>query len=120
MHWSPLFSSAAIIAVLFINPIAAQNDKTPEPSPEFTDEFLNDAEHQAIGQQIWQKQCRHCHGRSAYPGKAPKLKPRRYKPDFVYDRVANGFRKMPAWKGVYSQQELMSIVAYIMSKNFSP
>ena len=66
------------------------------------------------------QQCRHCHGRSAYPGKAPKLKPRKYTPEFVFDRVTNGFRKMPAWKEVYSADERRAIVAYVLSREFSP
>ena len=49
-----------------------------------------------------------------------KLKPRRYKPKFVYDRITDGFRKMPAWKEQYSDLERMQIVAYIMSDQFSP
>ena len=31
---------------------------------------LNDPQRIAAGEAMWQKQCRHCHGRSAYPGKA--------------------------------------------------
>jgi mono/diheme cytochrome c family protein len=104
----------------FMTPVSSQDEKEPEPGPEFTDEFLNDTEKQAVGEQLWQQQCRHCHGYSAYPGKAPKLKPRRYKPDFVYDRITNGFRKMPAWKDVYSQEERMSLVAYVLGDSFSP
>lgn len=109
-----------IVASLCCAVVGAQGEQTPAAAPEFTEEFLNDAEHQAVGQQIWQQQCQHCHGRSAYPGKGPKLKPRRYEPAFVYDRITNGFGKMPAWKDVYSQQERMGIVAYILSKDFSP
>lgn len=99
---------------------AALAEGAKEPSPEFSEDFLKAQANIEAGKEIWAEQCRHCHGRSAYPGKAPKLKPRRYKPDFVYDRVTNGFRKMPAWNEVYDQQERMSIVAYILSKNFSP
>ena len=91
-----------------------------EPAPAFTEDVMNNPDVIEAGRELWQDQCRHCHGKSAYPGKAPKLKPRRYKPDFVYDRVTNGFRKMPAWKEVYSQEERMSVVAFIMSKKFSP
>ena len=72
------------------------------------------------GKRVWEEQCRHCHGKAAYPGKAPKLKPRRYKADFVYDRVTNGFRKMPPWIDVYSDVERMAVVAYILSRKFSP
>jgi mono/diheme cytochrome c family protein len=34
--------------------------------------------------------------------------------------VTDGFRKMPAWKEEYSDDERMKIVAYIMSGSFSP
>lgn len=87
--------------------------------PEFTEAFLSDEANIAAGAELW-KQCRHCHGRNAYPGKAPKLKPRKYKPEFVYKRVTKGFRKMPGWKDVFSDEQRMQIVAYILSKKFSP
>lgn len=90
------------------------------PPVDFTEAFLNDQANIDAGREFWQEQCRHCHGKNAYPGKAPKLKPRRYTADFVYDRVTNGFRKMPAWDEVYSDEERMAMVAYIMSKQFSP
>ncbi|HSR70897.1 MAG TPA: cytochrome c [Kiloniellales bacterium] len=95
--------------------------KTEEESiPEFTEAFLGDPEVIEAGEEIWMEQCRHCHGRSAYPGKAPKLKPRRYNPEFVYARVTNGFRKMPSWKEVYNKEERMSVTAYVLSDEFSP
>jgi mono/diheme cytochrome c family protein len=81
---------------------------------------LTDPARIAAGQAVWQQQCRHCHGRSAYPGKAPKLKPRKYTPDFVFDRVTNGFRKMPAWKDVYSEEQRWAVVAWVLSHDFSP
>ena len=86
----------------------------------FTPEFLADPEHIAAGKEIWQGQCALCHGAKAYPGKAPKLKPKRYTPNFVYDRVTNGFRKMPPWKDVYDEEERMDLVAWILSRKFSP
>ncbi len=86
----------------------------------FTEEYLNDPEVFKQGKEIWFEQCVHCHGYNAYPGKAPKLKPKRYKPEFVYKRVAKGFKKMPAWEDVYEKEELMAVVAYVKSKNFSP
>lgn len=91
-----------------------------ETAPEFSAEYMSLATAIESGGELWAKQCRHCHGNSAYPGKAPKLKPAGYTPDFVYDRLTNGFRKMPAWKTVFSQDQRKSIVAYIMSDDFSP
>ena len=90
------------------------------PPIPFTEAYLVDAENIATGETIWVDQCRHCHGAKAYPGKAPKLKPAKYQPDFVYRRVTDGFRKMPAWKDAYSDNERMQIVTYIMSDSFSP
>jgi cytochrome c5 len=87
---------------------------------EFTEEFLNDPEHIAAGKEIWEEQCSLCHGARAYPGKAPKLKPKRYTANFVYDRITNGFRKMPSWKDVYDEEERMDIVAWVKSRHFAP
>jgi mono/diheme cytochrome c family protein len=72
---------------------------------EFTEEFLADPERIAAGKEIWDEQCALCHGARAYPGKAPK---------------PNGFRKMPAWKDVYDDEERMDLVAWIKSRKFSP
>ena len=100
--------------------IAALAEDKVEGPPEFTDAYLNDPANIGAGKELWEEQCRHCHGKSAYPGKAPKLKPRRYTADFVFNRVTNGFRKMPAWKDVYTREERMNVTAYIMSRKFSP
>ena len=86
----------------------------------FSEEYLGDQANIDAGKALWQKQCRHCHGKAAYPGKAPKLKPRRYTADFIYERVTYGFRKMPAWEKVYSQEERMAVAAFILSDQFSP
>jgi mono/diheme cytochrome c family protein len=91
-----------------------------QPIPEFTEAFLHDPANIERGREIWEEQCRHCHGKDAYPGKAPKLTPRRYTPAFVYHRVTYGFRGMPAWKDVYSEEERMAVVAWVLSEKFSP
>ena len=81
--------------------------------------FLGDKANVKAGRKLW-KQCRHCHGKIAYPGKAPKLKPERYDAAFVYDRVTNGFGKMPPWKDIYTATQRAQLVAYILSNRFSP
>lgn len=86
---------------------------------ELTEEFLNDPEQIALGQELFQGQCSKCHGKGAYPGKAPKLYPKKLTPEDVYLRVAYGFRKMPAWEDVFSDEELMAITAYVKSDRFS-
>jgi len=98
----------------------AADDSEEYPIPEFTEEFLADPETLATGKEVWESTCRGCHGASAYPGKAPKLQPSRYDAEFVYDRVTYGFRKMPAWEDVFSEEERMSVSAYVISQRFSP
>lgn len=102
-----------------LSPAIAEEAKKFVPV-EFTAEFLADPAKFEQGKEIWVEQCTHCHGYKAYPGKAPKLKPKRYKPSFVYKRITKGFRKMPAWDEVYEEDERMAIVAYVMHKSFSP
>ena len=86
---------------------------------ELTEEFLSDPAQIALGQELFQGQCAKCHGKGAYPGKAPKLNVRKLTPEDVYLRVAYGFRRMPAWEDVYSEEELMAITAYVKSDRFS-
>lgn len=109
----PAASSASATAA----PAGPKRSKPPVP---FTEAFLTEATNIEVGGVIWADQCRHCHGAKAYPGKAPKLKPSKYKPDFVYRRITDGFRKMPAWEDSYSDEERMQITAYILSDSFSP
>lgn len=99
---------------------AAPGGAEEETVPEFDAEYMANNEAITTGDGLWVKQCRHCHGNSAYPGKAPKLKPSGYTAEFVFDRVTNGFRKMPAWKTVFTLDERKALVAYIMSTKFSP
>lgn len=111
-------SVAALLAGIVAASAFAQDvSKPPEP---FTEDFLTSKDNITAGKQMWADQCRHCHGRSAYPGKAPKLKPHKYKPEFVYRRVTDGFRGMPSWKDIYSDLERMQITAYVLSDDFSP
>jgi len=112
---------AVIACLVFALPSGgpgATNDE--QPIPEFTEAILNDPDMLALGKTIWQEQCRHCHGKDSYPGKAPKLKPQTYTPQFVYHRVTYGFRGMPAWKDVYDERERMAVVAWVLSPQFSP
>jgi len=104
----------------FASPGVSAQEATKFVPVEFTPEYLANPENVALGKEIWFEQCTHCHGYKAYPGKAPKLKPARYKPDFVYKRVTKGFRKMPAWDEVYDEAERMAIVSYVMNKDFTP
>lgn len=86
----------------------------------FSEEFMANRVNFEAGKEIWFAQCTHCHGYKAYPGKAPKLKPRKYKPEFVFKRVYKGFKKMPAWNDVFTIEEIRQVVTYIKGQGFAP
>jgi mono/diheme cytochrome c family protein len=122
-------TSRCIVAVVAATALAwpaawAQNtgaaSAPEEQPPTFDKAYLSSPKALAAGKEVWDQQCRHCHGNSAYPGKAPKLTPGTYTPDFVYDRVTYGFRKMPPWKDVFTIEQRKAVVAYVKSDGFSP
>jgi mono/diheme cytochrome c family protein len=86
---------------------------------ELTEAYLNDPANIDHGKELFQQQCVLCHGKGAYPCKAPKLKPKRLSAEDVYLRITYGFRKMPPWEGVFSDEELMAVTAYVKSPIFS-
>ena len=70
------------------------NSSQSEETPKFTKKVLKNVKLFSQGKKVWFDQCTHCHGYKAYPGKAPKLKPKKYNPEWVFKRVTKGFRKM--------------------------
>lgn len=112
----------ALAGLLAAAPAFAQEQKTVKeaPAPVFDQAFLTNKANIEIGRDVWEHQCRHCHGRAAYPGKAPKLNPGQLEPDFIYSRVTFGFGKMPSWKDVFTDAQRRGVVAYIKSDDFSP
>jgi mono/diheme cytochrome c family protein len=99
---------------------AAASAEPRDPPPPLPAELLKDEKRIAEGNALWKENCQHCHGSKSYPGKAPKLQPRRYKPDFVWDRIHNGFKDMPAWKELYTPEQVIALVAYVLSDEFWP
>ena len=82
-------------------------------------DFLNDPRTIEVGRKVFETRCIFCHGRVAYPGRGPKLEPRKYDADFIYDRVTLGFRGMPSFSHEFSEEERRAVAAYILSKEFS-
>jgi len=103
----------ALVAMSVGGTALADECPSKVPAEAFTAEFLADEANIEAGKEIWLEQCTHCHGKKAYPGKAPKLKPKKYKTGFVYYRVACGFRKMPAWWEVYEELEIKQLEAFV-------
>jgi len=89
----------------------------PQEEP-FPKGIVGNPEYIEIGKDVFAKQCRFCHGKGVYPGKAPQLEPSRYTPEFIFDRVTNGYKSMPSWAAVFSTKERQGVTAYILSKEF--
>lgn len=90
-----------------------------DAEPEFTEAFLTDQENIELGHELFKQQCDGCHGSGAYPGKAPKLKPKRLSPEDIYAKVTYGFGKMPPWEDTFTNHERAAITAYMKSPIFS-
>ncbi|HEX4985356.1 MAG TPA: cytochrome c [Burkholderiales bacterium] len=113
-HMAAALCGAATIGLAIPGSPAADDELPPFPK-----DLLGKPEQIEKGHKVFDSICKFCHGKTAYPGKAPKLNPARYTPEFVYDRVTNGFRGMPSWKEQYSDEERRAVTVYIMSKEFS-
>lgn len=118
-----LQSTCALLCLLAAGAAIGGEEKretVKEPVPVFSKAYLSNKANIEAGRNVWENQCRHCHGAAAYPGKAPKLNPGQMAPDFIYDRVTFGFGKMPGWKDVFSVEQRKGVVAYVKSNEFSP
>ena len=102
-----------LLAGLASVPLVATADEL-----EFTEEFMTDPETIDHGRDLFQQRCRLCHGRGAYPGKAPPLRPARLSPEDIYLRITYGFGRMPAWEDQFTVDERRAITAYMKSPRF--
>ena len=105
------------LALSGLAPLAGGGARADETG--LTEEYLSDPANIELGQELFQGQCAKCHGKGAYPGKAPKLNARKLSPEDIYLRVTYGFRLMPAWEEVFSDEQRMAITAYMKSRHFS-
>jgi hypothetical protein len=92
-----------------------------EVAPDFTPEFLADPANFEVAKTVWET-CGGCHGSRAYPGKAPKLRPKRYSPQFIFHQVTFGSKngKMPPFGDAFTHEERMAVAAWVLSKDFAP
>ena len=117
---STLYPVRSAIALAFLaSLLAAGGGSAVAQELEFTDAFMNDMSVIREGRDYFQRQCGHCHGSRAYPGKAPPLRPDRYQPDFVYWVIQGGYGNMPSMGEVFDHEETMKVVAWVKSSYFS-
>jgi mono/diheme cytochrome c family protein len=119
---------------LALTPAAPAQDEEPEgetgaPKPRTWEElvrqraserfpagFLLDPANIAAGRNVFFKRCTYCHVPAGHAGGfAPQLRPNLLTADFIFDRVTNGFRLMPPWGDMLSEEERRAVVAYVLS-----
>jgi mono/diheme cytochrome c family protein len=112
------FTSLAAGSLAAIMALASGMPASADPS-EFPESFMADMTNIREGRELFRAQCGHCHGSRAYPGKAPRLRPDRYEPDFVFWAIKGGYGRMPSFDEHFNDEEVMQIVAFVKSRYFS-
>ncbi len=113
------FILTPVIALMLAVAVMTQSTAVLADETGLTEDFMTSDENIKLGKKLFQKRCKFCHGKGAYPGKAPKLKPKKLSSEQVYTRITYGFRAMPGWEHEFDDHERMSLTAYIKSPIFS-
>ena len=80
---------------------------------------LKDAAVVGAGRILFARSCSvgYCHGAEGRAGGGPRLRGKQWEPGYLYRVTAEGIPRssMPGWKEKLSQDEIWSVVAYVMS-----
>jgi mono/diheme cytochrome c family protein len=103
-----------VAAGIFVDGVAFSEDGAPD---------LKDAKAIAAGHELFlAKQCAHCHGPDGKGG--INLARRELDPKGVFQSITNGREKsslrMPAWRGVMSDEDIWKVTAYVLSISQHP
>ncbi|MCY3757509.1 MAG: c-type cytochrome [Acidobacteria bacterium] len=89
------------------------------PSPQQPSVDLNDPAVVGAGRILFARSCSvgYCHGAEGRAGGGPRLRGKQWEPGYLYRVTAEGIPRssMPGWKEKLSQDEIWSVVAYVMS-----
>ena len=89
------------------------------PSPQQSSVDLNDPAVVGAGRILFARSCSvgYCHGVEGRAGGGPRLRGKQWEPGYLYRVTAEGIPRssMPGWKEKLSQDEIWSVVAYVMS-----
>ncbi len=97
------------------NPGGADTPQAATPAPPVD---LNDAAVIQAGRDLFHVTCSHyCHGPGAKGGGArgPSLRHRDFDNAYLFQRISNGQPPMPAFKDVYTPEQIWKLIAYVQS-----
>ena len=73
----------------------------------------------ALGDSLFAKNCSvgYCHGKGGRAGRGPRLRGKEFEKEYLFNVTLEGIpgSSMPAWKGKLAEQEIWSVVAYVLT-----
>ncbi len=93
----------------------AATDSVPAPSPSGRPTFMADPSAPGTaGQQLFLKNCAHCHGADAHGDECPDLHNLDWTDEQIAARIRNGKKgQMTAFMGKFSPEDIRRIIAYL-------
>ena len=114
-----MFGTLVAVVLTGPTPVSAQDAASnapkaavDEPVPKFDAAYTSDADNIKVGQAVWAKQCRHCHGKQRLPWQGAKPSPGGMEPVFFSDRHRQLDRAV--WSAVFTLEERKAVTAYII------
>ncbi len=107
-----LAGTAGVLAQPATTPPAPASAAPPPPID------LSDPKAIEAGKEHFQVTCSHyCHGAGGRGGgiRGPSLRSRNFDNAYLFARISNGFPPMPAFKDIYTPEQIWTIIAYIQS-----
>jgi mono/diheme cytochrome c family protein len=116
------FTGMSVAAVLMVGAgysggemvLAAETANVPAPSSSKNPFSVNQAADNRAGQQLFLKNCAHCHGADAHGDEGPDLHNLDWTDEQIGTRIRNGKKgQMPAFAGKFSDENIKDVIAYL-------
>lgn len=103
-HWRSMVLAALLVLLLVIFTACsaaggAEEEETPPPTPD--------------GAVVYATNCASCHGKNAEGAGGPALKPTSLSFDEMYQVIADGRGRMPAFRGRIAESEVRAVIAFL-------
>ena len=109
-----LIFTMALIVVLGLSAALDSGRLSAADPAGLSEEYLRDEQNIVSGRNVFLARCTYCHAKRGV-GKAPQLRPSAREPDFIFDRITNGYQGMPNWGSTLPEDQRRALVAYIRS-----
>ena len=113
--------AALVLAVIGAGGVQAQQGTAPAAPGSSTNAPPIDLKDSAVidaGTGIFRRSCTtYCHGREGQGGgvRGPRLRNGNFDNAYLFQVISNGRASMPAYRGVYTPEQIWQVIAYIQS-----